>query len=198
MMIFTQWREGTNEYIHGITGTLAALREVDFERIAAADLKTKVILYLAQDMQKANGLRVRYEGVPVVSNQGIALPMPVYTRRNMPHATDEKFTNGEVPLEVLAGTIPGTIELDISANTKEDYKGINALINQIVPSLMQAGYSHYNPDHLSTSWLHVGRQKADALLFFIEPQGLIIRNPQLSDGTYVFTSHDVTRLLGLR
>ena len=185
----------TNKRINSPQGAHLVLQNIDFERLKDSGLKASVYFYISGPGNQ--NITAIYKGVPIIENDRIALPRPKYIRiRPQQTPLREKFENGEYPAELLFSR-PGNLEFKIYANKPEEYEGIIALRDRIIPRLFTAGYNRKNMEHTSITWLYLAKEKVlDHAVLCVNPSGLDIHETEV-DGVKVFTQLDLDRLMKL-
>jgi hypothetical protein len=185
----------TNKRISTPQGAYLVLKGIDFERLKDSGLKASVYFYISGEGDR--NITAIYKGVPIIETDRITLPRPKYGRiRPQQTPLHEEFENGEYPAELLFSR-PGNLEFKIYANQPEEYEGIIALRDRIIPNLFDDGYNRKNIEHTSIAWLYLAKEKAlDHSILHVSPSGLDIHETEI-DGVKVFTQLDLDRLMQL-
>lgn len=198
-----------NKAIHGPQGALLTLQQVDLERLRESHLQAEVVLYLAKEDIDYSGFTARYKGVitprfsdphSILRISDLALPQPTYSK----HFGSDDFQKKIEHERLLPGSAlfehPSFLEFVVSAKTPEEYRGLSAFRDVLVPELFKAGYTRKNPQHTSTFWLYAGKDTPkgeDYVLYVSSIDGLTIAKTE-HNGVKIFTEHDVRRFLALR
>ncbi|GEM_PF-3123616 len=195
----------TNSRIHGPHGALLVLQQIDFERLRDAQLETEVVLYAGNDNLLGN-LTARYEG-PVYASERpdadvLALPRPTY-RFFVPKNLIERriATESFVPSSTLLNYRPDDLEFVITAATPEEYQGLIAFRDHLLPKLITREYDSTSTQHTSEFWFYAHKKGSPKdhdkqHLLYIDSSGLTVHQQEV-DGVRVFTEMDVQRFVDL-
>ncbi len=197
-----------NTSLHGVKGMQTALKALDYDRLRSAGLKSYLALYFGQRLNPTpsftSQVEVNYRGTPKIvggSLRHIILPAPRYRLIRMPSECNVDLEPGETPFCIARGIKPALLEFYLGAEKPEDYPALIEFVKQGIPTLISDGYDGHNPNHTSTAWYHIGKQKADGnspVLFAMSPRGLEIHNHQFEDGRRFFTARDIELFSALK
>lgn len=204
-----------NNNIHGPQGALLALQTVDFERMRDAELQATVVLYLSKE-NRGGTLTACYEGAIFTRHyqryepdRTLTLPDLRLPRVIYPQQRDDNFYGGLGADDFVPGNTliehPSHLEFTISARNLQEYQGMTAFRDVVIPGLFKAGYSRPNPQHTSVFWLYVWKDSRDeaessrerSVLFIDSLDGLTLARTEV-DGVKIFTEQDVRRFMDLR
>ena len=193
----------SNNNIHGPRGARLTLQNIDFQRIQEMGLGVKVVFYTSAN-SVGGSFTARYQGVVYAKERPsllseISLPNPSYhwfiATKHQKKVENEGFT----PADTLVSH-PNNLEFIISAEKPEEYRGIIAFRDIIIPELFKHGYDKPNSNHTSEFWFHAGKPSSETLphLLSIGPYRGLEVSAQKAEGITVFTYMDVRKLMGLR
>lgn len=190
-----------NNAVHGPRGALLALQNVDFERLRDSGLQATVVLYLSI-VNVWGTMTARYEGA--ISRRHYSPDLaPTLSDLALPQATYRKYDSNDFQKNVPASTLfgpPSYLEFSIYARNAQEYQGMTAFRDVLVPALLQVGYTQTNSTHTSVFWLHAGKDtpKGEGYVLCIDSiDGLTIGKTEV-DGVHLFTEQDVKRFMDLK
>lgn len=194
-----------NGNIHGPEGALLTLQHIDLERLRDSQMQAKLIFYTGRG-DFGTGTCI-YNGKIAISNTqamclaDIALP-PVKYRFFSKDDTD--FSKEIVEHNLVPGRalfeLPGNLEFSISAATAEEYRGLVAFREVLIPELFKRGYNQKNPLHTSVFWLYAGKERfnnENPIMRIDSFDGLTVSKSEV-DGVKVLTEMDLQRLMNLQ
>lgn len=171
----------TNTRINTPKGALKVFQNIDLERIHSLSLKTKIVFSLGK---KVGVYRAKFEGQVYFEDLELTFPFPSYHK-----SSNQKFETGRFPTSVLE-EMPHLLEFSLTAKKHREYEGL-ASFRDILPNLMDQGYSFRNPDYESIFCLNLGKRKfSGEPILIVSIHGLEIKTSEVN-GIKVFTQKDL-------